>query len=614
MSESVGQLHIEVTVQLAKMQAQFDDLQRRNRALTNKINSDYRAMSRGIQTAMGAVGLTLAPTALIAFGKSVVDLGSKITDLSAVANINSGALQTLSYHFMDSGVTMEELSKAFIYLRKNAQEAVSGNKAMRDSFNALNVDAAKLQLLPAERQLEALAIAITKAKDQNAAFGAALDLLGTKQAPKLMAALKELGVQGFDALSEKSKKWTLTPEQLKALDDAGDKLARMAAYAKVLSAQGFLAALDAMKNNKYVQTAMAGMTLPFGGAGIIALEAFRQKAAATDSIMNAQQRDSDDAAAAEAALKVAQQYEKVAGTTADVEGQAAQRRKTQLELLKQLEEETKTLIETSKEQNKESREANKLKEEEVARFKDLAAPWKKYQEDIAKVNKLRDEGRISSKLAAQAIAELQDAAFEARFGKESERPLDFDMEKMSTAAKAMQSELNQMWNSVSDRAGQAFADMVLSGEAAFGDLVNLVARAAIEMVARLAIINPIMNALFGGFSAFGMLPAFFGAGAAPAAAAATTSSASYAGLFADGGTLRPGEWGIAGEAGPEPIFGGTTGMTVIPNGGMGNKGDTFNITYNVAAGPSRAEVMNALKVQQQDTIAKITEARRRGGN
>lgn len=41
----------------------------------------------------------------------------------------------------------------------------------------------------------------------------------------------------------------------------------------------------------------------------------------------------------------------------------------------------------------------------------------------------------------------------------------------------------------------------------------------------------------------------------------------FGGFFADGGYLPPGKWGIAGERGPEPIFGGRTGMTVQPAGG-----------------------------------------------
>lgn len=42
----------------------------------------------------------------------------------------------------------------------------------------------------------------------------------------------------------------------------------------------------------------------------------------------------------------------------------------------------------------------------------------------------------------------------------------------------------------------------------------------------------------------------------------------FGGFFADGGFLPPGKWGMAGERGPEPIFGGRTGLTVQPAGGM----------------------------------------------
>lgn len=38
----------------------------------------------------------------------------------------------------------------------------------------------------------------------------------------------------------------------------------------------------------------------------------------------------------------------------------------------------------------------------------------------------------------------------------------------------------------------------------------------------------------------------------------------FSGFFADGGYIPPGQWGIAGENGAEPIFGGRTGKTVIP--------------------------------------------------
>lgn len=59
---------------------------------------------------------------------------------------------------------------------------------------------------------------------------------------------------------------------------------------------------------------------------------------------------------------------------------------------------------------------------------------------------------------------------------------------------------------------------------------------------------------------------------------------SFAGGFAVGGTLKPGQWGIAGENGPEPIFAGAASLGVMSNpdaaGVMGGgRGDViFNVT------------------------------------
>jgi hypothetical protein len=70
-------------------------------------------------------------------------------------------------------------------------------------------------------------------------------------------------------------------------------------------------------------------------------------------------------------------------------------------------------------------------------------------------------------------------------------------------------------------------------------------------------------------------------------------SESFGGFFAKGGTLQPGQWGIAGENGPEPIFAGGRPMTVTPNNG----GSATNVTvnYNIKT----PDVQNFRKSQSQ---------------
>lgn len=56
-------------------------------------------------------------------------------------------------------------------------------------------------------------------------------------------------------------------------------------------------------------------------------------------------------------------------------------------------------------------------------------------------------------------------------------------------------------------------------------------------------------------------------------------SSFFGGFFADGGSLMPGDWGIAGENGPELLRGGMHGMQVEPmTGAGGDMTQVFNIT------------------------------------
>jgi hypothetical protein len=64
----------------------------------------------------------------------------------------------------------------------------------------------------------------------------------------------------------------------------------------------------------------------------------------------------------------------------------------------------------------------------------------------------------------------------------------------------------------------------------------------------------------------------------------------FGGGFADGGFLGAGQWGIAGENGPEPIFGGRTGVSVIPNhAAFGGSHTSNNIVNNFYLSPVRSD-------------------------
>jgi hypothetical protein len=112
-------------------------------------------------------------------------------------------------------------------------------------------------------------------------------------------------------------------------------------------------------------------------------------------------------------------------------------------------------------------------------------------------------------------------------------------------------------------------------------------RGLIDMFVEDVFIRPMAEALEqargsaggGGGGFFGsLLGSLFGGGggASPLAslsssAASTIADPAYAGLFATGGTIPAGSWGIAGEAGPEPVFAGAGGAVVMPNSTAGSR-------------------------------------------
>jgi tetrahydromethanopterin S-methyltransferase subunit G len=166
-------------------------------------------------------------------------------------------------------------------------------------------------------------------------------------------------------------------------------------------------------------------------------------------------------------------------------------------------------------------------------------------------------------------------------------------------------EMNSMWNSVSDRAGQAFADMVLTGENAFDQLADIVARSMLEIVTRMAIINPLLNSLFN-FSGTSILTAFYGRGAIAGSAS--------------GGNFSAGDVKLVGENGPE-LFTSDRAGTIHQAGatrGMmrGDKsgGDVFNISYSFAAGVTHRELAQMIPALINQTKSSILDARARGAS
>jgi len=252
--------------------------------------------------------------------------------------------------------------------------------------------------------------------------------------------------------------------------------------------------------------------------------------------------------------------------------------------------------------------ANKRFEEAEALTKSLRSPLEKYNDEIERLNRLEAAGLITTETAARAMGEAG-----AAYAKASDEVEDYAsrlaasagvQEKVANKASAWSSGMAAMWENVADRAGQSFADILISGENTFGNLVDIVARSVVEMAARLAIINPIINGLFG-LSGAAVLPAFYGAGA-------SIPGRAMGGGVEAGVTYRVNEQG-------QEFFKSNTGGTIIPAGlsadmaERGGRGDSYSFNYSFATGVTKAELGPLLALSQRQTLAQLADIRRRGG-
>ncbi|MEY5101252.1 MAG: hypothetical protein RJA36_3971 [Pseudomonadota bacterium] len=193
--------------------------------------------------------------------------------------------------------------------------------------------------------------------------------------------------------------------------------------------------------------------------------------------------------------------------------------------------------------------ARKLREsisEEGRRvFEATRTPAEQLAAEIDKLNKLLQAGAIDWDTYTRAQLDAQE-----RFDKSAAGIKD-----QASKTKSLGEELGLSFTS-------AFEDAIVGGNS-LRDVLKGLEADIIRIVTRKLITEPLGNALTGMLGGGGS-----GGGGNFLASIGNWFGSLFAGGFAEGGFIPPGKWGMTGERGPEPIFGGRAGVTVRPAGGM----------------------------------------------
>lgn len=253
-------------------------------------------------------------------------------------------------------------------------------------------------------------------------------------------------------------------------------------------------------------------------------------------------------------------------------------------------------IDANKEQQK------TLAEEEAAREQLTAAALQgveAYERMLIVQQLLRENPGLTPEEAAAMAARIQEST-----------------DNLEEAINSMQ-RLEQFADSVGNAFGAAFERAIFAGDS-LGDVLKSLVVDLVQLIARLVIIEPLANsiaeALRGGMG--GGSPRSGSSGGGFWSAIGNAFMSMFSGGFADGGFIPAGKWGMTGERGPEPIFGGHTGVSVIPNNDGGGGNVYLAPVYNFQGTGSelaemRREVSNINRDLEGRAYAMMTDQRRR---
>lgn len=573
---ALATLSIDLVAKLANLET---GLERAARIAEQRAKRIERAF-RGIGVALGSLGVGLSiRTAVDAISK-LVDEADSLGKLSQKTGIAVEQLGELQFAAKLSDVSVEELDKSLARLSRTMAEAAGGQARQAAAFKALGISVvdASGNLRPTEVVLGEIADRFQSFKDGPAKAAIAIELFGRAGAD--LIPLLNLGSEGLRKAGGEARRFGLiTTETAKQSEQINDNITRLLAAFKGLAVDALAPSIQGLADFsdglvKIVGSAESTATKVVDAFSLIAdTPVFR-------ALFNVGGLPSAAAGlVASASNKFAPSTPEERRSSGSVTfGDAISRRGGVAA--------KKDAPVISTEVGK-ARKDTSLGAEQIARLqfeaeeqaaKDSAEAWDFWGRQRLEQSQERAD---AEKLQQQQVLEFID--------EQNQRAIDEGAILLQERVDAMSEFALQAQRNIQDALGSTLKD-TLSGD--FDSILDKWKGLLVDMAAQ-AVASKIGEFLFGSPGAGG------GGGGL---------SGLFAGFFADGGTIPPGKFGVVGEAGPEIIQGGRSGVGVSPIGQ--SRGATI---INVAAGPTRSEVLAAIQAAMQASRAETTLALRRAG-
>lgn len=568
MANKLGQLVIELAANTARLQTDMGKA-------VGIAEKGAAGMKRAFSFVTTGVGGGLIATALIGAAKRAIQLGDELQRAAQKSGLGGKAISELAYAARLADVELGSLSTALKKMQVSLSEANSGGKEQLKTLDALGLSIGQIIGLKPDKQFELLAQQISRLKDPADRARAATQLFGKAGADLLP--LFAQGAEGIRKAREEAQKlgFSFDDATLSKFDAADDAIKRLKAsweaFTVTLTAKvapALTKVLDDLSTGGARRTGSFAVGQAFLGPALAGYNAFFSDRF-DKKPQGGRGRPGGDASSlsegpigfAEQAKADAAEAQRLAEDTAAVVVKAA---KVSTDAVTELYEQWK-----------------------ASALSTYDLETKAFYERVAKLDELREVGKISGEQYARAFTEALDDVL---------AEVEVTVKKVSVETTKTMSAGAEFFR---DSFMMAFDDLLSTGKVHWDDLLRYMVSQLLK-----AQFAKMMQDIFaqgaGWFTQ--LLGAFAGAynpGVAPARAA--------------GGPVQAGKTYMVGEKGVE-LFKPNASGTIIPNHAMGG-GISVTVVNHIDARGATVDAIKLLpsfgKQISEQTEARIVERLRR---
>jgi hypothetical protein len=244
-------------------------------------------------------GFELLKSTIVDTAQEAFKFAGEVKDGAEALGISRKAYQVLGEVMRDVGGSQERMTQAIAANNRALVDARSLVGPAAAAFRTLGLDPAQLEGLSVQRRMQVIGAAIDGAKDKTEAFAAAGDILGSKNLPTLLNALRQLGAEGYDKLAENAEKAgrVMSDDTIDRLDNA-QKAIQKFKQSITIGVGESIAAIDRFRENAASNknlVAFAAIAAAVTGRGDLFQAAFKQPSAPVAKPVQADPRGSGQA-------------------------------------------------------------------------------------------------------------------------------------------------------------------------------------------------------------------------------------------------------------------------------------------------------------------------------